>query len=382
MTGSSVSVYVHFPYCLSKCPYCDFASVGIDRPEIPDAPYTDAVLREIEARWPLVAGASVPTMFFGGGTPSLWAPASVARVIESVAAHAGHPDEITLECNPTSLDESVAAAMLQAGVNRLSVGVQSLREPERRFLGRRHDGEAALAALRAAKRAGASRLNADLIYGLPGQDPARLADDLRRILDCGVTHVSAYALTIESGTPFGMLHREGRLPVATDDVAADCHETVERTLTDAGMSHYEVSNYAFPGEEARHNVHTWRGGDSLGVGAGAVSTISGSRHRNVGDGRRYVEGMARQDAMDEIVVEREALSTDTRIREAWMLGLRTAQGVDVVACSERLGRDPCAGREQILGRLERAGDVVRSGNVVQVPQGRWLVLDRILRDLM
>lgn len=392
---SALSFYVHFPWCLAKCPYCDFASAGIDRAHIPDAAYTDAVLAEIDARWPLVEPSRVTTAFLGGGTPSLWSAGSIARVLGEMASRGGAPDEVTAECNPTSLDEARAAALLEAGVDRISVGVQSLREGHLRFLGRLHDGAGAIRALDDARRAGARRRSADLMYGLPGQTPEALRDDVLRIVDTGVGHVSAYALTIEPQTPFGMLAREGRLPIASDDAYAACHEAIERTLVDAGFGHYEVSNYARPGEEARHNLHTWRGGDSFAVGAGAVATLPPSpgrprptRHRNVGDGARYVAavpGLVRAAAPtlgDGLVVEMESLDVETRVREAWMLGLRLAEGLDVAATAARLGRDPRAGRESTIDRLTASGDLAADGGRIRVPTDRWLVLDRIVRDLL
>ena len=211
-----VSVYVHFPWCLQKCPYCDFASKGIDRASVPHEAYADAVLVELERRAREVTGARLVSVFFGGGTPSLWEPAQLGRVlaaVESVFVERAPSVEVTAECNPSSLDRTRAAGLRAAGVNRLSIGVQALDDRTLRFLGRMHDGDGALRALTDAV-AEHDRVSADLMFGMPGQAPAAFFDAIDRVLSTGVEHVSAYALTIEPGTQFGELHRKGRLTLA------------------------------------------------------------------------------------------------------------------------------------------------------------------------
>ena len=242
---------MHFPYCLKKCPYCDFASYPADAPAIDHAGYADAVTRELELRQPTLASdLTLATVFFGGGTPSLWEPRELGRTLRAIfgAFERRAADvEVTVECNPSSFDERRAEELLQAGVNRVSVGVQSL-DPERlAFLGRLHDAEGALSSLRAARSAGFSRVSGDLIFGVQGgrpQSPETAAREAERIAETGVDHVSAYGLTIEAGTTFGELHRKGRLPVASDDALVDSFFRIEEALLARGFSHYEVSNYA------------------------------------------------------------------------------------------------------------------------------------------
>ena len=376
------SVYVHFPWCLAKCPYCDFASGAIRPAEVPHTRYADAVLRELEARAPALGERRLASVFFGGGTPSLWDPRELGRVLGAVRAAFEHeePDlEVTVECNPTSLDRAKAAALRDAGVTRLSIGMQSLDAERLRFLGRLHDPEGALRAVSEALLE-VPRVSGDLMFGMPGQKAEDLAAEIERVLETGVRHVSAYALTIEPGTQFGALHRKGKLRVATEDDYADAFLAAEALFAARGLGHYEVSNYAAEGEEARHNLHYWRGGDYLGLGAGAVGCLTRrdlSAHRTKNDARpeRYLE------APGDAVEHEETLAPSDRIAEALMLGLRTARGVDLDALAARTGVDPRAGRERAIARRLERGDVAIEGATLRVPRERWLMLDSIVTDL-
>jgi len=215
----ATSVYVHFPWCLAKCPYCDFASGAIRPAEVPHTRYADALLRELEARAPALGERRLASVFFGGGTPSLWDPRQLGRVLAAVRAAfpLEEPDlEVTVECNPTSLDRAKAAALREAGVTRLSIGMQSLDAERLRFLGRLHDPEGALRAVREALLE-VPRVSGDLMFGMPGQKAEDLTAEIEQVLETGVRHVSAYALTIEPGTQFGALYRKGKLKVAPED---------------------------------------------------------------------------------------------------------------------------------------------------------------------
>ena len=371
------SVYVHFPWCLKKCPYCDFASAGIRRGDVPHDAYADAVVRELERRE--TAGRTLASVFFGGGTPSLWSPAALGRVLRAIrgAFDAAEDDvEVTVECNPTSLDRAKAAALREAGVGRLSIGAQSLDDDRLRFLGRLHDAAGALEAIRAAVSE-MPRVSADLMFGMPQQRPGDFEREIDAVVETGVEHVSAYALTIEPDTQFGALHRKGRLPIATDDDYADTFLRAEERFGALGMRHYEVSNYARPGAEARHNLHYWRGGDYLGLGAGAVGALaegtSARRYKNDPRPERYLAGAS--------PVFEEALSPADRVREALMLGLRTAGGVDLRDVEARTGLDARIGREAALERRFARGDVVLHDHHLRVPPSRWLSLDAIVADL-
>jgi len=376
------SVYVHFPWCLAKCPYCDFASGAIRPAEVPHTRYADAVIRELDARAPMLGERRLVSVFFGGGTPSLWDPRELGRVLAAVreAFATREPDlEVTVECNPTSLDRAKAAALREEGVTRLSIGMQSLDAERLRFLGRLHDPEGALRALREAMLE-MPRVSGDLMFGMPGQKAEDLAAEIERVLETGVRHVSAYALTIEPGTQFGALYRKGKLKVASEDDYADTFLEAEALFASRGLGHYEVSNYAAEGEEARHNLHYWRGGDYLGLGAGAVGCLSHadrSAHRTKNDARpeRYLEAPAAS------VEHEETLAPADRVREALMLGLRTARGVDLADLRERTGLDPRDGRERAIARRLERGDVTLDGATLRVPRDRWLMLDSIVTDL-
>lgn len=378
-----LSVYVHFPWCLRKCPYCDFATAPRERDSIPHAGYADALLRELQFRAPHLRKSRLYSVFFGGGTPSLWEPRELARVLSAIraASYAEHPElEITVECNPSSLDAERARGLFEAGVTRLSIGVQSLDDQELVFLGRLHDRTLALSAIEAAQKH-FTRVSADLMFALPQQPTERFIGYLDTLLGMGLSHVSAYALTIEPATPFGERARKNLLKPAPDEAYALLFERIEQRFGQAGFSHYEVSNYARSGEESRHNQHYWRGGAYLGLGAAAVGCLhegtGGRRYRNHPDATRYDERAA--DAGVEVF--EEALKPEDVIREALMLGLRTQEGVDLEQLAARVGVDPLLGRERALQKHTERGQLVRDGARLRVPESRWLMLDGIVADL-
>jgi oxygen-independent coproporphyrinogen-3 oxidase len=380
----SISVYVHFPWCLQKCPYCDFASATIRRPEVPHAAYADAVLAELEQRRAALAGQTLTSVFFGGGTPSLWQPDQLGRVLAAIRAAAGaeSPElEVTVECNPSSLDRERARAFAAVGVNRLSIGTQSLDDAQLRFLGRLHDARGALRAIEDAL-CEVPRVSADLIFGLPDQPPAVAADHARQLAALGLRHLSAYALTIEPGTQFGALHQKGRLPLAREEHVAEAYQRVEAALGEHGLEHYEVSSYSAPGQRSRHNLHYWHGGAYLGLGAGAVGCL----HTAPGDARRYrndpsPDKYQARSAEPEVEVSSEALGAQDMIREQLMLGLRTSDGMSLARAAELAGSDPLAGRQAAFERAIARGDLARDGGVLRVPHARWLHLDSIVARL-
>lgn len=380
----STAVYVHFPWCLQKCPYCDFASASIRRTDVPHRAYAEAVLRELA--WHRAEGSlgELRSVFFGGGTPSLWAAEELGRVLGGIlSAFDSHaPDlEITVECNPSSLDLEKAQALAAVGVNRLSVGVQALDHDRLRYLGRLHDADGALRALQSARQA-VGRVSGDLMFGTPGQAPEAFLAEVSRLVDLGLSHLSVYALTIEPNTVFGELSRKGRLPIARDDDYAETFSAVEALLAGQGFEHYEVSNYARPGESSRHNQHYWLGGDYLGLGCAAVGCRTSRpgqarRVRNQPNPRAYLEA----EGLQALWSESETLDGQDLVREALMLGLRTQTGVDLAFTAERAGVDPLKGRERALERQRSRGNLEQHGQYLRVPQARWLHLDAITTDL-
>jgi oxygen-independent coproporphyrinogen-3 oxidase len=389
MTSTSAhetSVYVHFPYCARKCPYCDFATRGLPSSAIPHAAYADAVLSELRERAQTLGDRTLRSVFFGGGTPSLWETAELGRALAGILAtfprHAADL-EVTVECNPNSFDERKARGLVDVGVNRVSLGVQSVDNERLRFLGRLHNAEEALEALRVASRH-VPRVSADFMFGMPDQDSDALRAELARVLDLGVRHVSCYALTIEPDTHFGALHREGKLRVASEDHYADMFGAAERAFAGQGLGHYEVSNYAVAGEESRHNLHYWRGGDYLGLGAAAVGCVSSgvgqaARYRNASDGHAYVRREQHPDGPRE--AETETLDAQTLLRESLMLGLRTAEGVDVAFAEARAGVPLSTGRARALETAFGRGQLELQAGRLRVPREQWLALDGIVSSL-
>ena len=378
-----LSVYLHFPWCLRKCPYCDFATSPLERAAIPHVDYADAIVRELSLRAPDLVGTRLYSVFFGGGTPSLWDPRELGRVLAAVrSAFAAQVAEveITVECNPSSLTHAHAAALREAGVNRLSVGVQSLDNAELKFLGRLHDRTLALSALDAAQHS-FERVSADLMFALPEQPAERFYGYVDELLQRGLSHVSAYALTIEPATKFGADARAGLLQAAPDEAYARMFEGIEQRFASAGLGHYEVSNYARPGEESRHNQHYWRGGSYLGLGAAAVGCLAqgsgGRRYRNHPDATRYME----RAATPKVEVFEEQLSPEDLIREALMLGLRTREGLNLARLRARTGVDPLATRKRAVERRLGRGELTLEGEIMRVPEQRWLMLDGIVADL-
>ena len=382
-------VYVHFPWCLQKCPYCDFVSFATERSAIDHRGYADAIVAEIEQRRRDLDGRRIATIFFGGGTPSLWEPAELARVIERLreVAAVGADVEITVECNPSSLDEAKARALRDAGANRLSIGVQGLDRERLVFLGRLHDEAGGLRAVREALASGIERVSADVIWGVAGgraQTVEEAADEVGRVADTGVTHVSAYALTIEPSTVFGELARKGTLPMLQEDTLADAFLAVRAALEARGFVHYEVSNYAKPGHEARHNLGYWRGLDYVGLGCAAYGTVPlgggrARRYRNKTDPQRY---MAEALAGRTTEGSSEDLPAETRLRERIMLGLRLSGGFDLGEAADELGVPAWTNeRRRAAEKLARKGLLSLEGGRVAVPAKAWLFADGVAAEL-
>jgi putative oxygen-independent coproporphyrinogen III oxidase len=341
-----LSLYVHIPWCVRKCPYCDFNSHEA-RGEIPEREYVDAVIGDLEVALPSIWGRLVRTVFFGGGTPSLLSADAIERLLSAVRARVSlDPQaEITLEANPGTLEAGKFAAFRSAGVNRLSIGVQTFNARHLQALGRIHDRQQAIDAIEAAK-ACFDNINVDIMYALPGQSVDEALDDLKQVLGFAPQHVSAYHLTIEPNTLFH------RYPPALpdDDVAADMQEAIESLLASNGYEHYETSAFALPEHGSRHNINYWRFGDYLGIGAGAHSKLSFPerivRQMRYKQPREYL----RQAAAGAPIQTTTQVDTDDLPFEFMMNALRLVHGVERRMFSERTGLPIST----IAGRLERA----------------------------
>jgi oxygen-independent coproporphyrinogen-3 oxidase len=378
--GEPLGVYVHFPFCGVRCPYCDFA---VDtRAGIPHDAYADAVVAEIAARRSWYEGAGpLVSIYFGGGTPGLWRADALGRVIVAARAAFGAgaaPLEITVEVNPGETDEAQLGALRGQGVNRLSIGVQAFEDRLLRGLGRNHDAAAGPACLRAARAAGFDNVSIDLMFGVPEQS----FDDWRRAVDLaiglGPEHVSAYALTVERGTVFGSLARAGRLARPDDEAVAAMFEHARRAFAAAGLEPYEISSYAAPDRRSRHNRLYWALGPYLGVGASAASF----RPLADGTGWRFSNPRATdvylRAATPRHVERRTAADLEN---EAVWLGLRTAGGIDRAAHRARHGVDPVVGRELEIERSATSGWVAVDEARVRLTPAGELFADEVAARL-
>ncbi len=332
-----LALYIHWPFCLRKCPYCDFNSHVRDA--IPQARFAAALRAELAWEAARLGRRTLTSVFFGGGTPSLMAPETVAALIaDARALFDAAPDiEITLEANPTSVEQAKLAAFRAAGVNRLSLGVQALDDAALAGLGRAHSGTEAIAALEQA-RGLFPRLSFDLIYARPGQSLADWRTELRRALALAADHLSLYQLTIEPGTAYEGLHRRGELVLPDDDLAEALYDATAEAAETFGLLAYEISNYAKPGAESRHNLAYWRYGDYAGIGPGAHGrlrlggeVIATRRHRAPEIWADRVEANGHGSTAEEAVCPRD------RAREALLMGLRLAEGIDASAFERRTG---------------------------------------------
>ena len=378
--GADIALYVHWPYCSRICPYCDFNVVRDRGREAEQAGLVAAILADLEAQRALTGPRRLASLFFGGGTPSLMSPQAVARIVE--AAERLYPPagaiEITLEANPTDAEAARFAALAQAGINRLSMGVQALDDAALRFLGRDHSAAEARRAVDLARRA-FERLSIDLIYARPDQTPQDWAAELGAALDLGFEHVSPYQLTIEPTTAFGRASARGTLVPPDEEAAAALYETTQAVLSAAGFDAYEVSNHARgPAARSAHNLHVWRGGDYLGLGPGAHGrlTLGGVRtatvaHRRIAD---YVAGVEAGAAWS----DREDLTPADAAEERLLLALRTTEGAPADLLS---ALDLSLETAPVLDLIADGFLTLRRGRLIATERGRP-VLDGVLKVLL
>jgi putative oxygen-independent coproporphyrinogen III oxidase len=377
--SATLALYIHWPFCALKCPYCDFNSHVRD--SVDQASWRTALLADMRHEAALLPGRKISSIFFGGGTPSLMPPATVAALIAEAEALWSLTDacEITLEANPNSVEVANFAALAAAGVNRVSIGVQSFDPQALVFLGRAHDADEARRAI-ATAQAHFARVSFDLIYARPGQSFAAWEDELRAALAFGTDHLSLYQLTIEPGTRFATLAAKGDLAIPDGDAAADLFEATDAMTRAAGLPRYEVSNHARPGSESRHNLSYWRYDDYAGIGPGA-------------HGRRRCQATERHKKPENFIaaVERNGhglkvesdLTTVQRINEALVMGLRLTEGVDLARAEAMCGLV----REDFLDiasveRLATEGLMAIVGDRLLVTDAGILLLDSVLTEIV
>lgn len=373
------ALYIHWPFCLAKCPYCDFNSHV--RESVDHDLWKRALIADMRSEAQLAGGETLTSIFFGGGTPSLMPPALVALLIEEAERLWGFdPDiEITLEGNPSSVEAANYAALAKAGINRVSLGLQALDDESLHFLGRLHDTAEGLAALDVAQRH-FERVSFDLIYARPNQGPDEWNAELERALAFGTSHLSVYQLTIEPGTRFATMVREGQFEPLDDDAAADLFEITRETCAAAGLPAYEVSNHARPGDESHHNLTYWRYRDYCGIGPGAHGRRGGIatvRHRKP---ENWLGAIARQ---GDGLAEAHLLARSEQASEALLMGLRLAEGVDLDSLAERFHYSPATLVDMAkLDFYERQALVWRRGDRVGVTEPAMPVLDALLGELV
>ncbi|WP_208984712.1 radical SAM family heme chaperone HemW [Stappia sp. TSB10GB4] len=373
-------IYVHWPFCEAKCPYCDFNShvrhAGVDQ-----ARFAAAFERELAYFAARTRGRRVDSIFLGGGTPSLMLPATVGRVLDAIAGlwEISPTVEVSMEANPSSVEAERFRGYRAAGVNRLSLGVQSLRDADLRRLGRLHDADQARAAIGIA-RSTFERISFDLIYARPDQSAAAWRAELEEAIGLAADHLSLYQLTIEQGTPYFELHRAGKLVVPDPDTAADLYDLTQEICNRHGMPAYEVSNHAVPGAECRHNLVYWRYGDYVGVGPGAHGRLTGGNGKFATATERHPETwLAAVEARGEGLVEDVSLTREEQGDEFLLMGLRLVEGVD-------LARFEAISDRRIDPR--RVADLIEHGMVERLSDSRMrvtpaglLVLDAVVADL-
>ena len=394
-----ISLYVHVPFCLSKCPYCDFNTYQGIESQFGD--FVAAVIQEIKA-WSIALGRPVVnTVFLGGGTPSYLPDGDVARILDAIAGnYSVRADaEITAECNPNDLTAARCADLRAAGVNRVSIGVQSMDNGLLAMLGRRHDAGEVAEALARCRDAGFDNVNLDLMYGLPRQDMVQWQDTVERVIALAPEHLSLYSLTLEEGTPLRRWVEQGRLPEPDPDLAADMYDHARGALSDAGYRHYEISNWSRVGRESEHNLAYWRNLQWLGVGPGGHSSLRiedgesvGCRFWTVRSPRDYARragawateahpwASVSADSIGAVatVDDLEVIDEATAASETMFLGLRLLDGMDLSAASARIGIDLVARYEREFADLTAEGLLVwETGGRLRLSEEAYLVANQV-----
>ena len=387
-----VGLYIHVPFCKTKCPYCDFNTYqGI---ESQMGSFLEAVTGELRLWGHSLDWPPVRTVFFGGGTPSYLPNGDIAAILDA-AANAFAIDsgaEITIEANPGDLNADACRGLLRQGVNRLSIGVQSLDNGLLQLLGRRHTADGAIEAFQTARDAGFNNVNLDLMYGLPNQSLAQWEDTVERLAVLSPEHISLYALTLEEGTPMKVWADQGKIPEPDPDMAADMYALARRVLAASGYRHYEISNWAQPGRESQHNLIYWRNEPYIGVGPGAHSRLGEYRFWTVLSPRDYTSSAAqwqlssagRWDAFDETELREartvdgwERIDAETACAETMFLGLRLLDGLSLSQASAAVGEDLAARYRDEIEELLALGLLRREGDTIRLDEAAYLIANQV-----
>jgi oxygen-independent coproporphyrinogen-3 oxidase len=377
VSAEHLGIYVHVPFCTGKCPYCNFDSRPAAAGDI--EAYVPAVEDEIRLR--LDEGAAADTVYFGGGTPTMTPPALLGRLLRAIQARLSLADdpEITVEANPESLTRDLLVELRRVGFNRLSIGAQSFDDEALNTLGRRHDAARARAAVGDARRAGWENVSLDLIFGVPGQSQRQWRQTLEQAITLHPEHISAYCLTIEPGTEFHRRHVTGELAGVGEDAEAEMYAAARRMLLAAGYEHYEIANFALPGRRCLHNEKYWRGGDYIGLGAGAHSSVRALRWANASCPGQY-GAMVRRSVLPVTYVER--LSARRRMDEGLILELRTVEGSSLAQLGARCGRDAVQEYRNHIEELAREGLATITGSRVALTERGMLLASEVGMRIM
>jgi putative oxygen-independent coproporphyrinogen III oxidase len=378
--ADAFGVYVHWPFCLSKCPYCDFNS-HVRHTAIEQDRYARAFAQEIATTAERIGPREVTSIFLGGGTPSLMQPATVGAILDAIGQHwhvAGDV-EVTLEANPTSVEATRFAGYRAAGVNRVSLGVQALDDASLKMLGRLHTAQEAMDAVKIARTA-FDRYSFDLIYARPDQTPQMWSDELTRAIGEAAEHLSLYQLTIEEGTPFFGLHAAGKLKTPGEGLARTLYDVTQDICAKHGLPAYEISNHARPGAECRHNLVYWRGQEYAGVGPGAHGRLDiGNRRHATATDKRPEAWLMRVEANGHGVMTDDDLNSEERADEFLLMGLRLAEGIDPKRYAAISGRTLDPNRIALL--REEGAIAVDADGRLRVTQEGFPVLDAVVADL-
>ncbi len=380
----SFGVYIHIPYCVKKCPYCDFNSYGVGK-RIPEKEYTEAILKEINLYRELIEEFPLGSIFFGGGTPSLFSPNSIGKIMDEILTIASPLDsiEVSLEVNPKTADLENLRGLRDAGVNRISVGVQSFSERKLKLLGRINTPDDSRKILYDIIKAGYKNFNLDLMFGVSFETIDEWRADLEEALGFNTTHISAYCLTIEDDTEFGTLYSGGKLPLPDEGTLTDMLSFASGFLEDAGYRQYEISNFAKPGFECKHNLLYWRGENYLGLGAGAHSHIFSDRFNHWGT--RWAN-LKNPDLYIKTVLEgkkplafTEYLKKEEAFEDKILMGLRLREGISLASIKERFGAKL---RPDKLDSLIDGGFLEFSGDLIRLSKKGILVSNELIMRLL
>ena len=389
------SIYIHIPFCVRKCLYCDFTSyAGMEKLF---EPYVEALKTEIRLSAAKFPGSKISTIYFGGGTPTVLSPEQLSGILEQIAQsfHVDEDAEITIEANP-GVRSQESEARSQSGLsdmsdlsdasdsespipNRLSLGIQSLHDNELKLLGRIHTAQDAIQAFRDAREAGFQNISLDLMYGIPAQTTQSWRETLKKALKLSPEHISLYSLTVEEGTSFHKMHQAGELTLPGNDIEADMYEEAIRTLTAAGFIHYEISNFAKPGFESRHNTTYWRNEPYFGFGAGATSYLEGIRAMNTSDVKEYIRRIGSDERP---VASKECLTGRAAMGETMFLGLRMLCGVDIDAFADRFGVSPEEVFSTEIAQLTKRGLIEKTDGFIRLTHTGLFLANEVFAEFV